>query len=106
MNWATFSVVVGSIASLMAILAFIYKGSKVVASAIKEEKNKNKAERARIETLWAIVQIQGEMIREVQNHLALPPEERESKEFYIRSSMSNLEQQAFERLASHRTDFT
>lgn len=105
MNWATFSVIVGSIASLLAILAFIYKGSKVVASAIKEEKNKTRSERARFETLWAIVQIQGEMLREVQNHLALPPAEREIREFHLRSSMSNLEQQAFERLASHKTDF-
>ncbi|MEG4208422.1 hypothetical protein QUA20_31730 [Microcoleus sp. Pol7_A1] len=116
-NWTN---ILANLAALCAVLAFIWKGSRIVEKAIRdsavskaeaetrtrEAEARARADRARFETLWSIVEIQGEVISDVQNHLSLPSGEREGKEFHTRSSTTRLEKKAIERLASHRTDFT
>ncbi|MEG4944641.1 hypothetical protein [Microcoleus sp. F4-D5] len=117
MNWTN---ILANLAALCAVLAFIWKGSRIVEKAIsdsavskaeaetraRESEARARADRARFETLWSIVEIHGEVLNDVQVHLSLPPGEREEREFHVRSSTTRLEKKAIERLASHRTDFT
>lgn len=117
MNWTN---ILANLAALCAVLAFIWKGSRIVEKAIRESaiskaeaenrtrqaEARARADRARFETLWNIVEIHSEVINDVQTHLSLPPGEREEKEFHVRNSTTRLEQKAFERLASHHTDIT
>ena len=116
-NWTN---ILANLAALCAVLAFIWKGSRIVEKAIRdsaiskteaeakarEAEARARADRVRFETLWSIVEIHGEVLNDVQAHLALPPDERKEKEFHVRSSTTRLEKKAIERLASHRTDFT
>ncbi|NQE38377.1 hypothetical protein [Microcoleus asticus] len=116
-NWTN---ILANLAALCAVLAFIWKGSRVVEKAIRdsavskaeaetrtrEAEARARADRARFENLWSIVEIHGEVLSDVQIHLSLPPAQREKTDFHVRSSTTRLEQKGFERLASHRTDFT
>lgn len=121
----------GQLVAFCTLLAFIWEASKTVSKAIKnqadairesataqaesqlkattsqaESQAKSKAEKARTEALWAVVEVQGEMIEEICDYLSKPLVEREKSEFRIRKATKNLEEKAFDRLKSYRTDFT
>lgn len=117
MNWTN---LLTQGASLCSVLYFIWKGSRVIKESLRthteaiknaaksQERSqaKSDAEKARFETLWSLVEIQGELIEEIHDFLAKSPEDREKAEFRIRNTTKKLHKKASDRLASHHTDFT
>jgi len=98
---------------LWEIIRRITNAMKVQALAIErnalakaEAQNKAIADKERTQELWNLVEIHSELLEGIHDHLALPPEEREKREFYVRKSTRNLEKKGFTRLRNCHTDFT
>lgn len=116
MDWTN---LIANLVGLCAVLTFIWKGSRLIERAVKENAKtirenalaqaktqaRSEAEKARTEALWSISEIHGELISEIQEHLKQPPEIREKKDFFVRRTTDQLEKKAFKRLASYQTDF-
>lgn len=124
MNW---TIVLANGVAFCTILVFVWKAYQKIGKAIREmvqsiqdsaiaqakaaqaqaeAQAKSKADKQRTEVLWGIVELQGELIAEIQDHLAKPPKEREAAEFHVRRTTANLQKKATDRLNSLHTDFT
>ena len=115
MNWTW-----QEVAAFCAFLGFIWAAISKISRALKtqaqairesaiaqaEAQAKSKADKQRTEALWGIVELQGELIAEIQDHLTKPPGEREITEFHVRRTTTNLKKKATDRLNSLHTDFT
>lgn len=63
MNLATISLILGAIASFLAILAYLYKG-------VRYNKARSKAQQGRIVSLVRVIQIQGQRLTIIERHLS------------------------------------
>lgn len=115
MNWSW-----QEVAGFCAFLGFLWEiirritnAGRAQALAIRENalaqveaKNKAAADKQRTQELQSLVEIHSELIEGIHDHLSLPPEVREKREFYVRKATRNLEKKGFNRLESYHTDFT
>lgn len=86
-----------SLASLCAILAFIYKGTKVITA-------RSKAQQGRIEDLYTLFEIQDEEIKDIKYYLSIPEEERGN--FHDRNALKNVKTKMIKHYESHDTGIT
>lgn len=81
--------------------------AQVKADLAKDEAQKKAlADKQRTEALWALVEIHSQLIEGIQDHLSLPPKEREAQTFHVRKATKNLEKLGFDRLENYHTDIT
>lgn len=83
-----------SLASLCAILAFVYKGTKVVTA-------RSKAQQGRIDDLYTLFEIQNEEVNDIKYYLSIPEEERGN--FYDRNALKNVKSKVIKHYESHDT---
>jgi hypothetical protein len=91
---ATVSLVLGTIASFFAILAYLYKG-------VRLNKARAKAQQGRITSLARISQIQGQRLSNVEKCMSL-----RNEGFNMNSGLVELEDEAFEEYREHDTKLT
>lgn len=115
MNWTW-----QEVAGFCAFLGFLWEIIRRITNAMKvqagviernalakaEAQNKATADKERTEALWAITDIQKEMIESIIDHLSLPPEIRAQTPFHRRRMGHNLEKKARKRLESYDSGFT
>ena len=115
MNWTW-----QELAAFCAFLGFLWEVVRRIANALRaqalaikenaltqsESQRKALADKKRTEALWGIVELHSQLIEGIQDHLSLPPSQRETQEFHVRKATKSLEKQGFDRLRSFHTDIT
>ncbi|MEG4634763.1 hypothetical protein QUB56_35355 [Microcoleus sp. AR_TQ3_B6] len=91
---ATISLVLGTITSFFAILAYLYKG-------VQLNKARAKAQQGRITSLARVAQIQGQRLTTVEKRLSTKDED-----FSMNSGLVELENEAFDEYREHDTKLT
>jgi hypothetical protein len=94
MNLATISLILGAIASFLAILAYLYKG-------VRYNKARSKAQQGRIASIFRIQQIQGERLTIAERHLA-----KKDESYPIDNGLQRLEEEAMNEYKEHDTKLT
>jgi hypothetical protein len=97
MTLGTIGAILGAIASLLGILAYLDKG-------IRNNTARSKAEKGRVICLAEITEIQGKRIEALESHASLPKEE--SASFKPNNPLIDLENKAREEYESHHTNLT
>jgi hypothetical protein len=92
----TISLLLGTIASFLAILAYLYKG-------VRLNKARSKAQQGRITSLARVAQIQGQRLTNLEKYLS-KRDGGESQDF--NSGLKTLENEAFEEYREHDTKLT
>jgi hypothetical protein len=101
MNLGTISLILGSIASFLLILGYLYKG---VTRGVKHNKARTLAQQGRIAAIANVSEYQGLRLGRVEKHLSLPEEER--GKFYPDEELITLENKAMDEYESHHTNLT
>lgn len=101
MDLTTISLILGSVASVFAIFAYLYKG---INQRIKYNKAKTSAQQGRTTALASAVEIQSLRINNIENHLSLPQEER--GKFLPTRELIELEKKAIDEYENHHTNLT
>ncbi len=94
MNLATVSLILGAIASFLAILAYLYKG-------IRYNKARSKAQQGRIISLARTAQIQGQRLTLIEKHIS-----KKDETYPIDNGLLMLEQEAMDEYKEHDTKLT
>ena len=97
MSLGTIGAILGAIASLLGIFAYLDKG-------IRNNTARSKAEKGRVISLAEIIEIQGKRIEALEFHASLPKEENES--FKPNNPLIDLENKAREEYKNHHTNLT
>jgi hypothetical protein len=97
MTLGTIGAILGAIASLLGILAYLDKG-------VRNNTARSKAEKGRVISLAEIIEIQGKRIEALEFHASLPREESES--FKPNNPLIDLENKAREEYKNHHTNLT
>jgi len=95
MNLATLSLILGSIASVFAILAYLYKGMRF-------NKARSKAQQGRIVALVQVLRFQWERLKVVETHLS----KEDASDFQVNDSLIKLEEEAMSDYKKHDTNLT
>lgn len=95
MNLGTISLILGSVASIFAILAYLYKG-------IRYNKARSKAQQGRITALFQITKIQGERLTAMESCLTTT----DVGNYQINTALIELEKEAFAEFKTHNTHLT
>jgi hypothetical protein len=101
MDLTTISLILGSVASMFAILAYVYKG---INRRIKYNKAKTSAQQGRTTALASAVEIQSLRLNNIEKHLSLPHEER--GKFLLIDELIELEKKAIDEYENHHTNLT
>jgi hypothetical protein len=94
LNLATISLILGAIASFLAILAYLYKG-------VRFNKARSKAQQGRIASIFRIQQIQGQRITRFEKHLW-----KKDEGYLIDDGLAQLEEEAMNEYKEHDTKLT
>ena len=97
MNLTTIGAILGAIASLLAILAYLDKG-------VQNNKARLRAEKGRVISLEKIVRLQGERITALEDYASNPSDNGES--FQPNKPLIDLENEARDEYKKHHTDLT
>lgn len=101
MDLTTISLILGSVASVFGILAYVYK---IIDRRIKYNKAKTSAQQGRTTALASAVEIQSLRIGNIENYLSFPKEER--GKFLPARELAELENKAIDEYESHHTNLT
>jgi hypothetical protein len=94
LNLATISLILGTIASFLAILAYLYKG-------VRFNKARSKAQQGRIASMFRIQQIQGQRLTLLEKH-----QSKQSDSYPIDNGLQQLEEEAMNEYREHDTKLT
>jgi hypothetical protein len=94
MNLGTISLVLGSLAALFTILAYLYKG-------VRFNKARSKAQQGRIVSLFRIQQIQGQRLTRAEKHIS-----KKDEGYPIDDGLVQLEEEAMNEYKEHDTKLT
>jgi hypothetical protein len=94
LNLATISLILGAIASFLAILAYLYKG-------VHFNKARSKAQQGRITSLFRILQIQGQRLTILENN-----QSKQDDFLSIDNGLQKLEEEAMNEYREHDTKLT
>jgi hypothetical protein len=94
LNLATISLILGAIASFLAILAYLYKG-------VRYNKARSKAQQGRIVSLFRIQQIQGQRLTRAEKHIS-----KKDEGYPIDDGLVQLEEEAMNEYKEHDTKLT
>jgi hypothetical protein len=94
LNLATISVILGAIASFLAILAYLYKG-------VRYNKARSKAQQGRIASIFRIQQIQGQRLTILEKH-----QSKKDDFFPTENGLQQLEEEAMNEYREHDTKLT
>lgn len=95
MNLGTISLILGSVASVFAILAYLYKG-------VRYNKARSKAQQGRIVALVQVVEFQGARLTILETYLS----KEDGGNYQISSGLIKLEEKALEEYRKHDTNLT
>ena len=95
MNLATLSLLLGSVASVFAILAYLYKGMRF-------NRARSRAQQGRIVALVQVIKIQGERVTIVETHLS----KEASGNYEVNHGLIRLEEEAMEEYRKNDTKLT
>ncbi len=98
MNLGKIGAILGAIASVTAIAAYLDK-------EIRRNKARLRAEKGRVISLAKIVEIQGKRIRALEVH-AVRSKEENGSQFHPNIALIDLESEAREEYKKHHTDLT
>ncbi len=101
MNLGTISLILGSIASFLLILGYLYKG---VTKGVKHNKARTVAQQGRIASIANVAEYQSLRIGRIEKHLSLPEGER--GRFHPDEELITLENKAMVEYESHHTNLT
>jgi hypothetical protein len=94
LNLATISLILGAIASFLAILAYLYKG-------VRYNKARSKAQQGRIISIFRIQQIQGQRLTILERH-----QSKKDDSFPVDNGLQQLEEEAMNEYREHDTKLT
>jgi hypothetical protein len=94
LNLATICLILGGIASFLAILAHLYKG-------VQYNKARTKAQQGRITSLFRIQQIQGQRLTIIERH-----QSKKDDSFPSDNGLQQLEEEAMNEYREHDTKLT
>ena len=95
MNLGTIGLILSSLAALVTILAYLYKG-------VRFNKARSKAQQGRIVALIQVVEIQGERLTIVEGYL----KNEDGGNYQINTGLIKLEEKALEEYRKHDTNLT
>ena len=95
MNLGTIGSIVGSVASVFAILAYLYKG-------VRYNKARSTAQQGRIIALVQMVEIQGERLTILETYLS----KEDGGNYQVSTTLIKLEQKALADYKKHDTNLT
>jgi hypothetical protein len=95
MNLATINLIIGSVAGVIGILVYLYKG-------VRYNKARSKAQQGRITALVQIVEIQGERLTIIETYLS----KEDGGNYTVNSSLMKLEEKALQEYKNHDTNLT
>ena len=94
MNLGTVSLILGSLAALFTILAYLYKG-------VRFNKARSKAQQGRIASIFRVQQIQGQRLTNLEKHMS-----RGDESYLINNGLLELEEEAMNEYKEHDTKLT
>lgn len=94
MNLVTISLILGAIASFLAILAYLYK-------AVRFNKARGKAQQGRITSIFRILQIQGQRLTLLERE-----QSKKDNSYPVDSGLQQLEEEAMNEFRDHDTKLT
>jgi len=94
LNLATISLILGTIASFLAILAYLYKG-------VRYNKARSKAQQGRIASIFMIQQIQGQRLTNLEEYVS-----KKDESYAIANGLVKLEEEAMNEYREHDTKLT
>jgi hypothetical protein len=101
MNLGTISLILGSVASFLGIVAYLYKG---VNRGVQYNKARTLAQQGRITSVVSVVELQSLRIGNIEKYLALPAQER--GRFQPSDELISLENKAMDEYENHHTNLT
>jgi len=101
MNLGTLSLILGSVASFLGIVTWLYKG---VNRGVRHNKARTIAQQGRITSVVSVVELQNLRIGNIEKYLALPTQER--GRFQPSDELIGLGNKAMDEYESHHTNLT
>ena len=96
MNLGTINLIIGSVAGVVGILVYLWKGVRY------NNKARSKAQSGRIIALVQIVEIQGERLTTLETYLS----KEDGGNYTVNSSLMKLEEKALQEYKNHDTNLT
>jgi len=95
MNLATISLILGTVASFFAILAYMYKG-------IRFNKARSRAQQGRIVALLQVAKFQGKRLTSIETYLS----KEDGNNYQMNHELIDLETEAMKEFKEHDTHLT